>query len=76
MELTERIARIEGFTKTIEDIENSILCHRYVIMFDKKAGGFEEYIFDPLMDAVLKMREAAELLKDATKALKADNPLN
>ena len=72
MELTERIARIEGYTKTIEDINDNILCHRYVIMFDEKAGGFEEYIFDPLKDAIRKMREAAELLRDATKALKAE----
>ena len=72
MDLTERIAIIEGYIETLEDINNNLLSHRYVIMFDKKAGGFEEYFFDPLKDAIHKMEEAAELLRDATKALKAE----
>ena len=72
MESTERIATIEGFIKTIEDINVDILCNRYAIMVNENPDVFNEYIFDPLMDAIHKMREAAELLKDATKALKAE----
>lgn len=72
MKLTERIAIIEGYIETLEDINNQLLSHRYVIMVDEKAGGFEEYFFDPLKDAICKMETAAELLRDATKALKAE----
>ena len=75
MEQTERIAKLEGYKKTIEDIEFAIYCHRNVI-WDNNPGIFEDIIYDPLGDAARKIEEASELLRIGLKTLKEINTTN